>query len=459
MLTDLKLEHLIRAAETQSERNSESTVPRKAASQPLPNALVTPIVDYLLEPYQQGFWEFRATWNPSSLLAKYLIGTLSTLSEIGDEPELPFLARVVARKMSEEKRFELLLVSNRLSTIHLLFQSAVKYSEGQPQEKLDNIFAWIEKLDLAQIPAKFPKAWQVFTQKIYFEDFSKDFLPLQPYQLKTGLVTLLEAPKTSGTIHVVAMNREEVVALNEFYSALGAVVEPSVRRVFAPDEDLFRPYFPLVSSVLTHVVQDRQIAKVFAQALAYYEEDDFQHCISSLGLIAEDYLQRIYTTMLREPLPGGLTLGQTVERLHRRVEELLPHPKPIQKSPDHIYDQINALNAADDSGALKPVLRDLVALLLNDRQYYSKKLDEIVKPISRKSVFPTVVADKLNELLKWRNAASHNSRIPLGAHEADRTLFCLISIITWWQDRLAKLDWSLDRLQLIEQHLQEAKSR
>lgn len=459
MLNDLRLARLIRTVETQAERESGSATPRRTTRAPLPKSLTIPIVEYLLEPYEKGFWEFRATWNPSSPFAKYLIGTLSTLSEIENETDTPnFSPLTTARRMSEEKRAELLQISNRLSSINALFRAVARRSEGTVAKYAEHD-AWMGKLDLAQIPDKFPEAWKVFTERIYFDGYLSGFSASKPHQIKTGLVTMLEGPRSSGTLHLVAMRRDELVALSDFYLGLGVVADSTLRRVFAPDEDLFRPYFPFVSSVLTQVVQDGQISRVFEQALAYYVEDDFQHCISSLGLIAEDYLQRIYTTLLREPLPGGLTLGQTVERLHKRVEELLSQPKPTQKSPDHVYDQIKALESAVESDALKPILRDLLALLLDDRQYYSRRIDEATKPISRKSVFPANVADRLNELLKWRNAASHNSRIPLGSHEADRTLFCLIGVITWWQGRLAKLDWSLDRNQLVEQLLLEAKAR
>lgn len=460
MLTDLRLARLIRAAESQFERESESATPRKTAAVFLPKSLTTPIIDYLLEPYKQGFWELKASWNTNSPFAKYLIESLSTLSEISNEPDTPVFSPVsLARKLSEEKRSELLRVSNRLSSIKSLFHSAKLLMEGNKLPKYSKYDSWIEKIDLTEIPAKFPDAFQIFAQKIYFDGFTASITDSKPYQLKTGLVMLIEAPRSAGFLHIVAMQRDTITALSEFYSALGFITDGTVRRVFAPDEDLFKPYFPLVSSVLIHIVHDEQIARVFSQALAYYEEDDFQHCISSLGLIAEDYLQRIYTTTLREPLAGGLTLGQTIERLHKRVEELLPQAKPIQKSPDPIYEKIKTLSSTTNSDELKPILRELLSLLIDDRQHYLRKIDEATKPTSRKSIFPTTVADKLNELLKWRNAASHNSRIPLGSHEADRTLFCLISVITWWQDRLANLDWSLDRDQLIGQLLQEAKAR
>lgn len=458
MLNDLRLSRLIRSIENQSERESEASTPRRAAATPLPASLISPVIDYLLEPYEHGYWEFRADWNPGSPFAKYLIENLKTLAEINNENESSvFSPLATSKKISEEKRAELLRVTNRLSAINVLFRAALEKSKGSALTKINEHDKWIERINLAEIPEKFQDAWQIFIEKIYFDDFKIGTPAFRPYQTKTGLACILEAPRTSDTLKIVSMQRDVLIALQDFYSAIGATQTSSVRRIFAPDEDLFQPYFHFVSSILPQVVHDGQISRVFEQSLAYYEEDDFQHCISSLGLIAEDYLQRIYTTVVREALPGGLTLGQTVEKLHRRVEEILPQAKITQTSPDAIYDKIKALAENAEIKALKPIMRDLLGLVIEDRNYYTKRLEELTKPSARKSIFPSRIADRLNELLKWRNAASHNSRVPLGAHEADRALFCLISVITWWQDKLKSLDWSLGRVELLEQLLQEAK--
>lgn len=459
MIADSKLYRLNKAAESLVERESEQAAPRRATATPLDKVLAAPIVNYLLAPYEYGFWELRASWNPSSALAKYLIDKLDTLSEIEKELEATvFPPTSTARKLSEEKREEFLRVTSRLSAINALFRAAAKTADGSQLPKLSDADTWIKRIDLTALVADFPQAWKIFQEQIYLDNFTSGVSRNKQFRIKSGLLTLLRAPRESGQIHVIAMGRAEVSALHDFYRALGAVTESSIRRVFAPDEELFRPYFPLVSSVLNHVIQDEQISSVFSQALAYYEEEDFQHCISSLGLIAEDYLQRVYTTLLREPLPNGLTLGQTLERLHRRIDDLFPQPKNSLRNVDPIYEQIRMLTTPIDVANIQAILRDILSFAHDDRQHFIKRPDDITKPGIRRSIFPAKQSENLNELLKWRNAASHNGRIPLGAHEADRTLFCLVSVITWWQEQLSRLDWTLARTDLIEQPLQAAKA-
>jgi hypothetical protein len=458
MLSDLKLQLLVRAAESLAEREAEPGSPRKSAAPPLDAALASPIVTYLLEPYETGYWELKAEWNPASRLAKYLLEKLGTTAELEKDGESgTFLPNTAARKLADEKRAELLRVTSRVSAINSLFRIAKLTEGGNPPPKINELDAWISQIDLTDFRSKFSDAYTIFSEQIYFDGFISGFGVSRPYRTKAGFLTLLSAPRDDGGLHVVAMSRAELATLRDFYRALGVIDADIFQRVFAPDEALFKPYFALVSSVLNHVIYDSHISRVFAQALAYYEEEDFQHCISALGLIAEDYIQRVYTTLLREPLPGNHTLGQTLERLSRRLDDYIPLTKPILRSVDTAYELLKALPPNPDAAALAPAFRELIQLIHDDRQYFGKRIEELSKPSSRRTVFPPRVTDTLNDLLKWRNAASHNSRIPLGAHEADRTLFCLVTVITWWQKQLATQDWTKSRVEVIENLLAAAR--
>ncbi len=460
MLSDIAIQRLVRSAENLAEREVELGTPKKRTPPPLGKELAAPIVAYLLEPYETGYWELKATWNAASPLAKYLLDRLDTTGEIekeGDGGRASTSASVI-RKLSDEKRAEFLRVTNRVSAISALFIAAKENEAGDPTPMVNEYDSWISEVDLEDLRTQFANAYSIFSQHIYFEGFNASFGSSRPYRTKTGLLTLLSAPRESGSIHVVAMSRDELSTLRDFYRALGVISADTFQRIFAPDEALFRPYFNLVSSVLNHVIHDGHISRVFAQALAYYEDEDFQHCISSLGLIGEDYIQRVYTTLLREPLPGNHTLGQILERLGRRIDDCFPLPKLTHRNVNSAYDLIKALPATPDSATLSPALRELIQLIQDDRQYFDKRIDELSRPVHRRTVFPPKVADTLNELLKWRNAASHNSRIPLGAHEADRTLYCLVTLISWWQKQLASLDWTRSRVEIIEALIVTARS-
>lgn len=457
MFPEKKLAQIIKAAEALAERENGQGTPRVVTAN-VDEALAQPSIKYLLEPYQNGFWELRAPWNELSPFAQYLLSKADTLTELEQEPDSHVATALqLVRKLSEEKRRELLRITNRLSPLNTIFRALVRDALGQTAMKLPSSDEWISRLDLSEIRTRFASAVKVYEEQIYFDGITPSVVPNRPLRLKGGTVYYLDSPKDLGMLHVVSPRKEEVQALADFYASLGVILTTPVQRVFAPDEALFKPYFAVLSAVFPHVVRDDQIAPSFARALDYYEEDDFQHCISTLGLIAEGYLQRIYSTLLREENASGLTLGQTLDRIHKRIGELVNPPKAAPKSVDAAYDLINALDANVGVETLKPVLREIVQLIQDSRNTLGKRIDEVTKVNVRSSPFPAHVLDNLTELLKWRNAASHNSRVPLAAHEADRTLYCLIRVITWWQEQLRNRDWSKTRLELLEELLQAAK--
>lgn len=440
-----------------SERESESAIPRKVNHIPILSELSAPILSYLLAPYENGYWQLKASWNTSSKFSLYFLEKLGTLVEAEKEAEAePFSPTAIVRKLPEDKRLELLRVTGRISPINLLFTAIVRNAAGEGLPRISDYDKWIGGVNLDEVRRDFGDALKIFEEGIYFDGFQAG-VGTRLFRIKSGLISFLETPRKSGILHVVGTERADICKMRDFYSALGVLDAPTIDRVFAPDEALFRPYFSMVSGVLPYIIKDGQVSNIFTQALEYYEDEDYQHCISTLGLIAEDYLQRIYTSLLREPISGGLTLGQTLDRLHKRIDELFPLAKASQKTLDAAYDQIRALDSTASIESLAPILREFVALIRDDRSYYGRRLDELVRPQSRHTPFPGRINESLNELLKWRNAASHNSRVPLGAHEADRTLYCLVSVVNWWQEQLTTLDWSKSKLEVIDSLLQAAK--
>lgn len=174
MLSDIRLARLIRAAETHSERESDSATPRRTKTAVLENALAEPIVNYLLEPYEHGYWDLRASWNSSSPFAKYLLEKLSTLTDLDkDWEQSAFLPGAVVRRMSDEKREELLRVSNRLSSINVLFKAAASSLAGVQPGKLSASYAWISKLDLTEIPNTFPRLGRSLLNRSTLMDFKR----------------------------------------------------------------------------------------------------------------------------------------------------------------------------------------------------------------------------------------------------------------------------------------------
>ncbi|QJQ02411.1 hypothetical protein C798_19855 [Herbaspirillum rubrisubalbicans Os34] len=420
--------------------------------------LLEPVTGYLFTPYQEGYWSLEGTWKTVSPFSLYLLKKLKIMDTLAKAQAVsPGSTSNLLRSLSSEKKYELLSATSRLSSIFALFSNILRKKKGEDLQEFQSFYSWINSFDIDDVAKKFSKALEIFEKKIWFDDFSFNVPRNNFFRLKGGLVSVLKPPAPDHLLHIAAFQYEQLIALRDFYEALGIIHDTVIRRVFSPDEELFRPYFAVVSAGLANIIADQSISTTFSRALEYYESSDFQHCVSTLGLIGEDYLHRIFVSLIREQLPGNLTLGQTLDRLHKRVDEHYVVAKQTQTGFDAVFNSIKSLQTGTDVTELKPILRTFVELVQSDRAYYTKRFDELTKPAVRKSPFPAHVFDCLNELLKWRNAASHNSRIPLGAHEADRTLFCLVTLISWWQQQLNGLDWRKGKWELIEELVENAK--
>jgi len=234
------------------------------------------------------------------------------------------------------------------------------------------------------------------------------------------------------------------------------VENSKIERIFSPEEKLFSPYFEFLSGVFSYVILDERIEK-FSQALDYYRASDFTHSISTLGLMAEDYLTRIYVTLLREQCAPGMTLGQLNHTLHKRIVDILQPPKGALRSVDDIFAEIGKLEDCDTSSSYKAIYRNLLSLIVDDRAFFGKRIDELKKDSPKISPFPPRIRDNITELLEFRNAASHNTRVPLGEFEAVRTLYCLVSVVNWWQEFLENTDWTNDRNKILSDAVLAAK--
>lgn len=456
MISTEKLVKLIELAEVS--QNEPSPNNGNSSKKIIDISLAQKSIDYLLEPYENGFWEIRANWNSSSPFAKHILRDLGTFNDFENEEELQnSSAETILQEMSEEKRFELIVITNRLSTLNHIFLRIIQKKHGRKAKKLHPSFVWISDIDNDAICENFASTIKIFEEKIYFEGMSAGVASDQGFQIKSGLVYFLEAPRKNNQIHAVAPCKQALQDLAEYYSSLEVISPPTIQRVFAPDEALFKPYFTILSSVFSHVVRDVQINGSFSEALEYYKVNDFQHCISTLGIITEGYLHRIYSSLLREEINSGLTLGQIVDRLHKKIGEIFNQPKQPAKNIDPVYSLINRINEGSTNKDIQNTLRELAHYIKDLQNNLEKKIDDINKVDSRCSPFPSQIYDNLNEILRWRNAASHNSRVPPGSHEADRTIYCLVRLITWWQNNLHKLDWSQSKRDLLETLIKAAK--
>lgn len=152
---------------------------------------------------------------------------------------------------------------------------------------------------------------------------------------------------------------------------------------------------------------------------------------------------------MREELPSSLTLGQIVDTLHKKIE-LISNPNSNQnRSLEKLSELTKNLRNESEIKDIKQIFSELQKIIEEDRRFFSKNIAEKINTNQKISPFSKKILSNINELLKWRNSAAHNSRVPLGTHEADRTIFCLVRLIDWWNITSNKIDWNKNKNEII----------
>lgn len=347
------------------------------------------------------------------------------------------------------------VIGARMSTIFQVFHCAVIHELGgneavsERKWNQDVLDRFAKDVDWPAFRAKFPAAYEIFKTRIYFESIQSRVVRDYPFRGKVGLVWTLDGPMNSRDIVIASPNYEACDAVMAFLSSdVGALATPRLERIFSPEEEVFQPFFAFLSSAFPTVINDARIQPQFFQAFQYFEGGDFTHCVGALGLVGEDYLTQVYETLLRKPIPKGLTLGQIYDGLHDQLRQRL-HPAPQKLVPvDEVYELSKRAEAIDleaDVDAFKrslaQALREIANTIKSDRKYFDHRIRELQSIDTRLSIFPVLIRENLADLIRFRNAAAHKTRIPIGSYEALRALYCLTSFVMWWLRERTSIDW------------------
>ena len=76
-----------------------------------------------------------------------------------------------------------------------------------------------------------------------------------------------------------------------------------------------------------------------------------------------------------------------------------------------------------------------------DKKHTMSTIEVLEKKRVTYSVFPKYLKENINELIRYRNATSHKSRIPIGNYEALRTVYCCITLLMWWINEKRSIIW------------------
>lgn len=430
----------------------------------LPPNEIDALSTYLENPSRNGFWRLVGQWNPDSEVSNYFYQGVGS-KVFPDKPSGAAATDLFSFQLqSPEQQSFLNAATRRISTLFEMCRRAL-ILEANPKATVKSDPSnpeWLADIDAKEFSTRFSAAMNLFKTNLYFSDFNP-IVRDGPFRLANGVMFVTQGPRDSDRLQVVSMSRQCLADTAEFLSALGSLTGSVIERIFSPDEDLFQPYFLALSAAYENVINDQRIRPQFSRSFEYYSRGDHIHCISTLGLMAEDYLTQVYETYLREPCPKGHTLGQLYDLLHHRVREQTLPAREELKNLDDLYGDINEIQKKSTRGLdgnstqrALALIRNLITTIRSDRKYFEQRIVELHTRDQRVSVFPLQMRDNLNELIRYRNAASHRTRIPLGNYEALRALYCLTSFVIWWRKTRECTDWAKDQQSLLNEAISRA---
>lgn len=222
--------------------------------------------------------------------------------------------------------------------------------------------------------------------------------------------------------------------------------------VFSPEEEVFAPYFDLLGMAYDFVIPQVHLQPLIEKAMTNFAEENFSDCVSAIGLASEDVLTQIFETLYREQLTKGLTLGQLADELHARAAAMF---KKKDDPPPDLAVLYPEVKAAIEDPLLTPskaveLLRRLLTLTLETNKHTNLRIDRLGRPEKKTSIWPELVNHAVNELIRYRNAASHKSRIPIGPMECRRAAFSFVVLIRWWLKERTQIDWSRTPVEILK---------
>ena len=138
---------------------------------------------------------------------------------------------------------------------------------------------------------------------------------------------------------------------------------------------------------------------------------------------------------IRVEFSGNLTLGQMYDQIHIDMKQIIsPKTKEQRQSSTDIFLEINNIdnNLKQTSVDVSQkesinILRKMLQYQVDQENILKDMIKEIKNPKSELSIFPKKIQNNFNDLLRYRNAISHKSKIPIGQFEAVLTFYCTVN--------------------------------
>lgn len=418
-------------------------------------------IRYLRNPTSSGLWKLEAEWHTNAGIIKYIIGSAKQKAkkEFSSSSEVFLKSRLDRLERSLED----------IDNITFLLGTILALKEDSEEEKYQNYLARLLNINYPFIKKKYAPAIKFFNEYIYFPDFGGR-LGSYVAGVKAGNVLIEYGPRDAyrenigNTIpdkvklEIVAFKSKPLLDIYEFLSLLGVVANKNLYTIFSPEDELLSPYTKTLESLLPSLGLPKGIVRHYDKMLTDYDNETYTACVTTAGLVTEEYLIQLYETLSRRKCPPNQMLGRTYSSIGKIVKGLLsPSRSPTQQSGKNVLKTLKSKKYTTLEAGILSSTSNLIRYIDNKLQTLGEELTSSKHDVDY-SIFPETVKMGTENVIYYRNAASHKSTFPIDALEAQKSVLGSLSLVLWWEAHRKKINGSLSQKDIIEQLVESAKS-
>ncbi len=424
---------------------------------PLSEKNIDLIQRYLENPTKCGVWTLKGVWHKEEGISKDIIEELRK-KFVKKETVIYSGEREIILNLTEEDKKNLLYNVRRITFIFNLFT----YFYHSEKKTLETFYPYLEAncprdklifeiIDTKKIHEKYLEAFNLFKEKIYFDGFYPRVFLGGITQIKDGFFLLSDSVQRSSRLEIFSLKSDVLENLNLFFHKLGNISNDFLRPIFSPEEVVFEPYFSFLDQAYKYFSFTDNAKKQLRRSISEYSDTNYSYCVSTIGLIGEELITEIYETIFRAICPKNKTLGQTYSLIHDKIKEVLNIPTKTKPNVTPIFEDIKTIEKKIEKDEKIPffkeiikILRDIINHIKEDKTHTCDLINTSKKNIQLTSIFPSQIRENIGELIDYRNATAHKTKIPISNYAALRTIYCYISLYMWWLNEQKQIDWKED---------------
>lgn len=442
---------------------------------------------FLENPIRVGFWKLKGDIKKNSGLAKTLRNYIETdfqnsIEKIKNEGLPPRTENHKILELNGKRRENILRISRFNFLFYLFSKLTPEISKKEDVILRDEVYLdFLSIINLKEIRTIYKDALDTFQEDLVCKDFKPRIDSNDLFRIKNGFIIITYKKDISRPLNredpeyefeFISLNQEPLKTFKLFLEKLDFTQNSKLEPVFSPEDELLRAFLSILRNIkIGNLTDNRNIQKLVIKALKEcfdtegdFYEGDFKSSIGSIGIAAEEILIQIYETYFRKPTPRPGTLGQIVDEIAKETQKIVSANRVREFN---LQDSINSINSQITSGAdSNSIIRNFLNVVLNLRKELvesDKKIIDLIESDyefkNKLTVFPREIQGNLEDLAKYRNAISHKSRVFIGNYENSKAMFCLINLLRWWEEEKNKIDWSLDKEDIVKKSYEQNKFR